>query len=142
MVAFLPRIDELLAEHHVLSLSVCAGNEHWAASLFYVFEAARSRLLFATDPATRHGVLLERGGSTVATISRQERTVADIHGLQIEGTTHRLRHAMEGEAETLYRSRFPIPPRLTLVLWELRPEYIKATDNRVRFGHKEEWPRR
>jgi hypothetical protein len=140
MAAFTPAIDEMLAEHHVLSLSVASGADHWAAPLFYVVDPPRARLLLATDPTTRHGELLERDGAAVATISNSDDAIADIHGLQMRGTTARLAGPDHDVAAEIYRRTFPVPAHLTLVLWAFRPSYVKATDNRVRFGYKEEWP--
>ena len=76
----------------------------------------------------------------MATVSSQEDAIADLHGLQMRGTASRLGGADHDASSELYRRTFPVPAHLTLVLWEFLPSYIKATDNRVRFGYKEEWP--
>jgi uncharacterized protein YhbP (UPF0306 family) len=140
MAAFSARIDEMLTEYHVLSLSTGSGDQHWAAPLFYVFDPRKPRLLFATDLTTRHGALLERHAEAVATVSNQDDEIADLHGLQMRGVASRLGAPGLDAAAELYRRTFPVPAHLTLVLWEFLPSYIKATDNRVRFGYKEEWP--
>ena len=40
----------------------------------------------------------------------------------------------------LYQQRFKVPVTLSPVYWQFVPDFIKATDNRVRFGYKERWP--
>ncbi|MBS1097650.1 pyridoxamine 5'-phosphate oxidase family protein [Gluconobacter sphaericus] len=139
MTAFTSRIDALLEEYHVMSLAVCAGHQHWAAPVFYVFDPLRMRLLFVTDPSTRHGLLLEQTGRAIATVSGQDRSIPFLRGLQMEGDAWRLGTADRKLAEHLYTDRFSIPFHLQPVYWAFTPLYIKAIDNRNGFGYKEEW---
>lgn len=139
MTAFTPRIDALLEEYHVMSLAVYAGHQHWAAPVFYVFDPLRKRLLFVTDPSTRHGVLLEQTGQAIATVSGQGRSIPFLRGLQMEGDARRLGNMDRKLAEHLYTDQFSIPSHLQPVYWAFTPLYIKATDNRNGFGYKEEW---
>ena len=76
----------------------------------------------------------------MATVSSQEDAIADLHGLQMRGTASRLSGADHDASSELYRRTFPVPAHLTLLLWDFPPDYIKPTDNRVRFGYKEERP--
>lgn len=139
MTIFTPRIDALLEEYHVMSLAVCAGHQHWAAPIFYVFDPPRARLLFVTDPSTCHGILLGQAGRGVATVSGQDSSIPLLRGLQMEGAVRRLGIEDRELAANLYMARFSIPAHLQPVYWAFTPLYIKATDNRNRFGYKEEW---
>lgn len=139
MTIFTPRIDALLEEYHVMSLAVCAGHQHWAAPIFYVFDPPRARLLFVTDPSTRHGILLGQAGRRVATVSGQDWSIPLLRGLQMEGPVQRLGIEDRDLAANLYMARFSIPAPLRPVYWAFTPLYIKATDNRNGFGYKEEW---
>ncbi|MDT8871165.1 pyridoxamine 5'-phosphate oxidase family protein [Komagataeibacter rhaeticus] len=111
MTAFTPRIDALLEEYHVMSLAVCAGHQHWAAPVFYVFDPLRMRLLFVTDPSTRHGLLLEQTGRAIATVSGQDRSIPFLRGLQMEGDAWRLEYCGQEIGRTpLYGSVFYSTP--------------------------------
>jgi hypothetical protein len=50
-----------------------------------------------------------------------------------------LRPSRDGGA-VLYQQRFKVPVALSPVYWQFIPDFIKATDNQVRFGYKERWP--
>lgn len=139
MTVFTPRIDTLLAEFHVMSLAVSARHQHWAAPIFYVFDPPRARLLFVTDPSTRHGILLGQAGQGVATVSGQDRSIPILRGLQMEGPVRRLGIEDRELVASLYMAQFSIPAHLRPVYWAFTPLYIKATDNRNGFGYKEEW---
>lgn len=139
MTIFTPRIDALVEEFHVMSLAVCAGHQHWAAPIFYVFDPLRARLLFVTDPSTRHGILLGQAGRGVATVSGQDSSIPLLRGLQMEGSVRRLGIEDRELAANLYMSRFSILAHLQPVYWAFTPLYIKATDNRNGFGYKEAW---
>ncbi|MHC1480231.1 hypothetical protein ACYJW8_08260 [Frateuria aurantia] len=143
MMAFTPRIDQVIAEYHVMSLASSAGGELWAAPLFYVFDATEMRLIFVTEPGSCHGRLLLADDRAVVTISGQLHDVAQLRGLQMRGTARPVQVHTEDhiQVDRLYRWHFPIPAHLTPCYWAFSPGHIKLTDNRVRFGFKEYWDR-
>ncbi len=140
-VAFSERIDALLAEFHVLSLAACDGTSHWAAPLFYAFDPNNARLVLVTDPGTEHGGLMVRNAGVVVTIAGGGSEISQLRGLQMRGHVARLPQARTDGGAVLYQQRFKVPVALSPVYWQFVPEFIKATDNRVRFGYKERWPR-
>ncbi|WP_303635535.1 hypothetical protein [Stenotrophomonas tuberculopleuritidis] len=139
-VAFSKRIDALLDEFHVLSLSACDGTSHWAAPLFYVFDPQNARLVLVTDPATEHGTLMLRRAEVVVTMAGGGSAIDQLRGLQMRGQVTRLPQARTDGGAVLYQQRFKVPVALSPVYWQFIPDFIKATDNRVRFGYKERWP--
>jgi len=139
MMAFSLLIDDLLTEHHVLSLSVSVKECHWAAPLFYVFDASNARLLFVTSPSTIHGRMLDNTRYAVVTVAGQQTVVPTLRGLQMWGPARQLASTDEEAGATIYTQRFTVPPHLRPVYWEFVPAYIKATDNRNGFGYKEKW---
>ena len=139
-VAFSERIDALLDEFHVLSLSACDGTSHWAAPLFYVFDPQNARLVLVTDPATEHGTLMLRRAEVVVTMAGGGSAIDQLRGLQMRGQVTRLPQARTDGGAVLYQQRFKVPVALSPVYWQFIPDFIKATDNRVRFGYKERWP--
>jgi len=139
-IAFSERIDALLAEFHVLSLSTCDDASHWAAPLFYVFDPQNARLVLVTDPATEHGALMVRRAAVVVTVAGGGSEIGQLRGLQMRGQVTRLPQARTDGGAVLYQQRFKVPVALSPVYWQFVPDFIKATDNRVRFGYKERWP--
>ncbi|AWH17689.1 hypothetical protein C1922_10445 [Stenotrophomonas sp. ZAC14D2_NAIMI4_7] len=138
--AFSERIDALLAEFHVLSLAACDGDRQWAAPLFYVFDPARTRLVLVTDPATEHGTLMLRNSEVVVTVAGGGADIGQLRGLQMRGHATPIAQARTDGGAVLYQQRFKPPVALSPVYWQFVPSWIKATDNRVRFGYKERWP--
>lgn len=138
--AFSERIDALLAEFHVLSLAACDGGRQWAAPLFYVFDPARARLVLVTDPATEHGTLMLRNAEVVVTVAGGGADIGQLRGLQMRGHATPIAQARTDGGAVLYQQRFKVPVALSPVYWQFVPSWIKATDNRVRFGYKERWP--
>ncbi|WP_176086490.1 pyridoxamine 5'-phosphate oxidase family protein [Martelella sp. HB161492] len=137
--AFSNPIDAFLLGHHVMSLAVSADGRPWAASVFYVPDLAARRLLFFTAASTRHGDALIRTGAVAAAIAGQERDIARLCGLQIEGHASMLEGDAAAAAQTAFIAAFPEIAGMTAPLWALSPSMIKLTDNAKGFGHKEVW---
>lgn len=139
MIVFSSLIDALLEEHHVLSLSVSLKGQHWAAPLFYVLDAPRSRLLFVTDLETIHGRMLLETGAAAVTVSGQDSNIATLRGLQMWGRADKIPPQDIELASYVYNQAFVIPSHLKPIYWSFSPISIKATDNRKYFGYKEKW---
>ncbi|MGV0820176.1 pyridoxamine 5'-phosphate oxidase family protein [Martelella sp. AMO21009] len=137
--AFSDTIDVFLLGHHVMSVALCDSNGPWAASVFYVTDLDRRRLMFFTSETTRHGAALLANGKMAATVAGQERDVGKLCGLQIEGDAAMLKKAEAQKGIALFRTAFPEITDNKATLWAFRPNLIKLTDNTKGFGHKEVW---
>ncbi|TPW31609.1 hypothetical protein FJU08_07625 [Martelella alba] len=137
--AYSETIDAFLLSHHVISLAVSADGRPWAASVFYVPDLAARRLLFFTATSTRHGDALMRAGAVAATIAGQERDIARLCGIQIEGHATMLEGAEAQSGHASFIAAFPEISGMKAPLWALSPLMIKLTDNAKGFGHKEIW---
>jgi uncharacterized protein YhbP (UPF0306 family) len=144
-----PRLLAFLRAHRVLTLAVTAEGAPHAAAVFYAVDS-QLRFYFVTDPATRHGTALLSGGMVAGTIQRDEQQWHEVQGVQFRGPCRQLAGAARKRAWALYVTRFPfvmsrdVPLTGALMktaLWCLEPDWIRLIDNRLGFGHKEEWRR-
>lgn len=135
-------IGDFLHEHHVVSLAACRDDVPWAASVFYAFDAVAVRLLFLSELHTRHGALLRANGRVAGTVAGQPMAIAEIRGVQFEGTAQVLDDETQRlPALDLYHARFPHARGIAAPLWAVRLRQLKLTDNRLGFGSKLQWER-
>ena len=140
------RIAALLDAHHVMSLATLGRDGPHAANLFYARDGFA--LFWVSDPASRHSVELEAGGTVAATIARDYADYATIRGLQVTGRAHRLADATErARARQILEARYPFLRQLLDA--EVRDSYARAQiyrldvvrfvliDNTRGFGHKD-----
>jgi uncharacterized protein YhbP (UPF0306 family) len=151
------RIRAFLARRNVMTLATAAGDDLWAASVF--FAADGLDLLFLSGPDSRHGRHLAARPWAAATVEGEYDDWRKIQGLQLEGPVERLGADELPRALDAYRAKFPwvetmvrvaSPPgaatlevevgevRPAVALYRLRPRRIVLVDNRRGFGHREE----
>jgi uncharacterized protein len=144
------RLLKFLSAHQVLTLAVVGGDgTPYAAALFYVADE-ELRLYVLTDPATCHGQAMSARDTVAGTIQRDRQQWDEITGVQFRGCCRQLIGEERQQAWELYTKRFPFlrgdggpltAPLATTALWRLEPSWIRLIDNRLGFGHKEEWTR-
>ena len=144
------RLWHFLQAHRVLTVAVTAADgQPSAAALFYVADA-KLRLYVVSDPASRHGQAMLAGGAVAGTVQRDEQQWHELQGVQFRGGCRQLDGLARARAWQLYVTRFPFLMLENQVLtaalaktaiWCLEPEWIRLIDNRLGFGHKEEWHR-
>lgn len=144
------RIEAYLDAHVALSLATQGSDGPWAASLYYARDG--DRLIFVSDPQTRHGRNIEREPRVAATVHDEERDWRRIRGLQLAGLARRLASDEEtAAARAVYLAKFPFARILSdeigerdarkveAVCWyELRLLRARLIDNTRGFGFKEE----
>ncbi len=139
-----------LATRDALTLAtVGEDGEPHAAAVFFAADD-EGRLVFLTDPKTRHGRDLLRDARVAGTVHADRQDWQTIRGVQLSG---RARPTAPGEESTealaTYRRRFPAPfaapglgPHLERAqTWLLDLDWMRLIDNGRGFGHKEEWRR-
>jgi uncharacterized protein YhbP (UPF0306 family) len=142
------RLLKFLREHQVLTLAVMeADGSPYAAALFYAVDE-ELRFHVVTDPATRHGKAMLANPSVAGTIQLDRQQWHEIRGVQFRGLCRQLGSEERVRAWEVYRTRFVFlqQPDTTLTrelantaLWRIDPTWIRLIDNRLGFGHKEEW---
>ena len=136
-----------LERHQVMTLATAAGDDLWAAALFYV--NLDFSLFFLSAGHTRHARHLKGSSRVAATIQEDYRDWREIKGIQLEGTADRLHGAERAQAITLYGRKFPvigqpvaaIAEALARVDWyRVTPARLYFIDNSKGFGHRDEVP--
>jgi hypothetical protein len=144
------RLLTFLHGHKVLTLAtVDADGRPYAAALFYAIDE-NLRFHVVTDPATRHGQTLLANSAVAGAIQPDRQQWQDIMGIQFRGRCWQLTGAYRERAWEIYTARFPFLLRGNTALtaevaktamWCIEPEWMRLIDNRLGFGHKEEWKR-
>jgi len=135
------RIKTLLRGHHVLSIATVSDLGPWCASCFYAWDEEINTLVITTDTTTRHGSEFLGNPSVAGTIALETWRVGRIRGIQFTGLIREPSGEELSRAKKIYLRRFPYAALTELHLWVISPDYIKLTDNRLGFGHKEIWSR-
>ncbi len=133
------RIKSLFRRHHLLSIATVSERGPWCASCFFAWDEENNTLVITTDPATRHGSELRSNPSVAGTIALETMRVGRIRGAQFTGTVSEPAGEELSRARKIYIRRFPYAALIELHLWVIHLDYIKLTDNRMGFGHKEIW---
>ena len=147
------RVERFFSQRNTMTLAT-AGELPWAASVFFVADAALS-LYFVTDPKTRHGGDLVASGYAAAAINEDCDDWMTIAGAQLEGPVSQVEVSAREEVLDLYLTKFPavaalvnspaddqerlIGRRLAASpFFCLRPKRIRLIDNARGFGSKAE----
>jgi uncharacterized protein len=136
-----PRIEQFIAEHHVLTLATEAGGQPYCASCFYVYLPEQQVFVFTSDTDTRHGREALANDKVAASIVLETRTVGKIQGLQLTGKLSLSNDDFMEPARVAYLKAFPFAVLKPASLWKLHVQHFKLTDNRLGFGKKIIWDR-
>jgi uncharacterized protein YhbP (UPF0306 family) len=146
-----PRLLAFLRGHQVLTLAV-AGNAAapHAAALFYAVDD-KLRFYVVTDPGTLHGEAMAGGCPVAGTVQRDQQSWHQLQGIQFHAprAEQLLDDRSRRQGWGIYTTRFPFLPGNDVLtaalaktaLWRIEPDWIRLVDNRLGFGHKEEWHR-
>ena len=144
------RLLNFLQAHRVLTVAVVATDgQPYAASLFYVVDKDL-RFYVLSDPATWHGQALLARADVAGTVQRDQQQWHETQGVQFCGCCRPLDGPARARAWQLYLARFPFlmlenqvltAALARTALWRIEPEWMRLIDNRLGFGHKEEWHR-
>jgi len=144
------RLLVFLRAHRVLTVAVCDGEDApHAAALFYAVDE-KLRFYVVTDPSSQHGMAMLSRGIVAGTVHRDEQQWHEIQGVQFCGVCRQVEGSERSKAWALYTARFPFMASGNLVLtgalartamWRIETEWMRLIDNRLGFGHKEEWQR-
>jgi len=145
-----PRLLSFLRAHQVLTLAaVEEAREPVAAALFYAVDN-QLRLYVVTDPQSRHGRAMLAGGVVAGTVQRDQQQWHEIQGIQFRGSCRQLDGAARKRGWGIYTARFPFlllenqvmtAALAKTALWRIEPDWVRLIDNRLGFGHREEWRR-
>ncbi len=140
---FSPLLLAFLAAHNTLTLATVGedGQPH-AAALFYAY-TPDLHLIFLSEPDTLHARYISEGAAVAVTIQADGQAWQRITGLQLHGWAQ----PADDAARAVYLARFPFIARTEVLaqalksvhFYEIIPTWIRLIDNRLGFGHKQEW---
>lgn len=134
-------MQQYLSRQHVFSLFTSFQSDVWPAICFYTFNSQTMSLYFLTETSTCHGQLMLKNPLVAGTICCQNKTVANIQGIQFIGKVDSLTGKEEKQARQDYNRRFPVAMVTSIPIWQLSLQQIKMVNNKLGFGTKLVWHR-
>jgi len=136
-------LGDFLAAHDTLTLATTGPDGPAAAALFYALLREGRRLLFVSDPASRHARHLAIDPRCAVTVHADGQPWRGIRGAQLRGTAA----PAPRRDWPRYLTRFPmaatVPELATALrrtrLYRLEVSWARLIDNRQGFGHRDEW---
>lgn len=137
MAEVIGKIGEFLDEHHLLSLATFS-ERLWCASMFYAYDPESVVFIVASDTESEHIRQVACNASVAGTVALETKSIGKIRGIQFSG---RMQRCEESDQRERYFGRFPYARVMNPLLWTIRLDEIKMTDNRLGFGKKLIWKR-
>jgi len=133
------RIIDFIREHHILTLATSNDNRPYTCTCFYVYLDDENLFVCTSDRNTKHIRDVEQQDQVAGTVALETTMVGKIRGIQFTGKMFELKDDLLKKAAKAYLKRFPVARLKDLLLWGMRPGFIKMTDNRLGFGKKLIW---
>ncbi|OQX79297.1 MAG: hypothetical protein B6D64_05080 [Bacteroidetes bacterium 4484_276] len=134
-----PKIIEFIHEHHVFTLATSNQNRPYTCSCFYIYLVEENLFVFTSDRHTKHIQDVGQQNYVAGAVALETTMVGKIQGIQFTGPMHELKKDVLKTATKAYLKKFPIARLKDLLLWGIRPNFIKMTHNRLGFGKKLIW---
>jgi len=133
------RITTFIHKHHIFTLATSANNLPYTCSCFYVYLDELNLFVFTSDYGTRHVNELLAQPRVAGAIALETTMIGKIQGIQFLGLSQLLEGDLYETALSAYLKKFPIATFKKLILWSIRPDFMKMTHNRLGFGTKLIW---
>lgn len=133
------RIIKFINKHHLLSLATQDKHGPWCCSCFYVYLPRENIFVVTSDYDTKHIQNLDNSINVSGTIALETKIIGKIRGIQFTGVMKELAGEKLKIAKRAYLKRFPVAIAMKTTLWEISPNLLKMTDNRLGFGKKLIW---
>lgn len=130
------KIERFIGEHHLLSLATM-GDRLWCCSMFYAYDPKQQAFIVASDETTEHMNNVAQNLHVAGTVALETKTVGKIQGIQFTGEMEKC----ADEVKSLYFDAFPYARVMNPILWMIRLDEVKMTDNTLGFGKKVTWKR-
>jgi uncharacterized protein len=143
MISRLPFAD--LLELPALTLATASLDKVPHAATVYFVCDDRLTLFFVSAPYSQHSRDLAQNSSAAITLYPPAHSWQEIRGLQMRGQATEVDSATQVVvAWARYLAKFPYVKGLESEVLKNRwyafsPEWVRWIDNRIRFGHKQEW---
>lgn len=142
---FRDRVDKILTDRSTLSLATAGfQGEPCLADLFFCSDPSL-KAYFVSSPDSRHAQNLATDPRASISVHVDTWDWREIAGLQMEGAVEMLEQAdPQARAWRLYKAKFPFVEDFADEIARSRwycftPRWIRIIDNRLGFGHREEY---
>jgi len=133
------RITVFIHKHHIFTLATSANNIPYTCTCFYVYLDELNMFVFTSDHGTRHVNELLAQPRVAGAIALETTMIGKIQGIQFTGKSELLEGDLYETTLSAYLRKFPVAAFKKLILWSIRPDFIKMTHNRLGFGTKLIW---
>lgn len=130
------KIAAFIRKHHLLSLAT-TGKRLWCCSMFYAYDDVEAAFIVASDESTEHMENVAQNTHVAGTVALETKIVGKIQGIQFAGVIQKA----EKEDAEYYFGAFPYARVMNPMLWRIRLDEVKMTDNTLGFGKKISWKR-
>jgi uncharacterized protein len=132
-------ITDFIHKHHIFTLATSVNNIPYTSTCFYVYVDELRMFVFTTDFETRHASEMLAQPHVAGAVALETSMIGKIQGIQFTGFSVLLDGDVYELANSAYLRKFPIANFKKLVLWGIKPDFIKMTHNRLGFGKKLIW---
>lgn len=135
-------ISNFIAQQTVASVC-CSGPEGdlHCFSCYYAYNENQELLYFKTSDDSLHMQYLLKNALLAGTILPDKLNKLSIKGIQFNGELLRTSHAQDNDAAKLYHRRFPFALAMPGIVYTIKLNRLKMTDNTLGFGTRLVWDR-
>ena len=130
------KITSFFFLYYVLSLATSNGSELSACSLFYTYSPDINSFIVASSDETTHMKHIHTNNKVAGNILLETKNIGKIQGVQFKGIFSQLDDVSYKE---IYFKTFPASRIMNPILWQIKVDYFKMTDNTLGFGKKIIW---
>ena len=141
-------ISYFLHEQHILALAtINESHQSYSSPVFYLYDNDKS-LIFHSSSSTLHSTNFMTQPAVSGSIYSQAILPEDIQGIQLLWKINKVPSETFELYYQLYCDKFDFlktshkhlnPMLQQSEFWQLNLTYLKFTNNKVKFGHKEYW---
>lgn len=139
-------VRELLNQSTMTLATIGAVGKPHAAAVYFACDEVIN-LYYFSNPTSQHALDLTLNPQAAATIYSECQGWLDIRGLQLRGEVQTVAPGMDWDKGwQLYIEKFPFVKGLQIIvslnqMYQFKATWMRWTDNRLGFGHQEEWQR-
>lgn len=134
----LKKIYKFIDKHHVMSLATSNCDEISVCNLFYAYDKITNSFIVASSLDTDHIKNVLKNKNVAGSVVLETKIVGKIQGLQFKGEFLKLE---DENLKAIYFDEFAYAVALNPLLWQIKINYFKYTDNTFGFGKKFIWQR-